>query len=196
MERPPRTALEQRSPNPNHASNGETLRVSLLGRFEVSAGSRVIREDDWRLRKAASLIKLLALSRGHRLHREQVMEMLWPDLSPTAAANNLHQALHVARRTLEPLPSRYLRLQDEELALCPEDPLWVDVYAFESAAEEARRSREPAAYRTALELYAGDLLPRDRYEEWTESRREELRRTHLALLFELAALREERGNFG
>jgi Ca2+-binding RTX toxin-like protein len=57
-------------------------------------------------------------------------------------------------------------------------------------------SREPAAYRAALELYAGDLLPRDRYEEWTEERRTGLRRTYLALLLELAALHEERGDFG
>ena len=30
------------------------------------------------------------------------MELLWPGLDPEAAANNLHYALHVARRTLEP----------------------------------------------------------------------------------------------
>jgi len=35
-----------------------------------------------------NLIKLLALARGHRLHREQAMEYLWPGLDPEAAANN------------------------------------------------------------------------------------------------------------
>ena len=52
--------------------------------------------------------------------------------------------------------------------LCPEGQLWVDVEAFEEAAETARRSRDPAAYRAAIELYAGELLPEDRYEEWAE----------------------------
>lgn len=198
MERSPRTAWGGRNPKLTHAPSGEDLRVSLLGRFEVSAGSRVIREEEWRLRKAASLVKVLALSRNHRLHREQVVEMLWPGLAPSAAANNLHQALHVARRTLEPGVStfRYLSLQGEQLVLCPDERLWVDVDAFERAAEEARRSREIAAHRMALELYVGDLLPRDRYEGWAEGRREELRRTYLALLFELAALYEERGDLG
>ncbi len=55
----------------------------------------------------------------------------------------------------------------------------------------ARRSRDPAAYRVALELYAGDLLPEDRYEEWTQGRREELRQLYIALLIELAGLCEE-----
>ena len=65
-------------------------------------GPRSIGEAEWHLRKAGSLLKVLALSPGHRLHREQAMELLWPDLDPEAALNNLHYALHVARRTLEP----------------------------------------------------------------------------------------------
>jgi DNA-binding SARP family transcriptional activator len=99
------------------------VRVWLLGRFEVSVGSRIIGEDEWRLRKAASLVKLLALAPGRGLYREQILDLLWPDLKPRAAANNFHQTLHVARRTLEPEATtpRFLRLRDERLGLCPND---------------------------------------------------------------------------
>src|SRR5215204_1165219 len=176
--------------------NGQrSLRVSLLGRFEVSVGSRVIQEDEWRLRKAASVVKLLVMAPDHSLHREQVMNLLWPDLGARAAANNLHQALHAARRTLEPeaIAYRYLPMRGEQLTLCPEDSAWVDVKAFERAARDARGTRQPTAYWAALDLYSGDLLPRDRYEEWAERRREDLRRMYLALLFELATILEERG---
>lgn len=172
------------------------MRIRLLGGFEVSVGSRTIEEGTWRLRKAASLVKLLALSRTHRLHREQIMDALWPDIGTRKASNNLRQAVHAARRTLEPdrsAKSRYLSLREEQLDLCPGERVWVDVEAFEEAAGAARRSRDPAAYGLAVELYAGELLPGDRYEEWTESRREELRRLYLALLVELAGLHEEGG---
>jgi DNA-binding SARP family transcriptional activator len=172
------------------------VRIRLLGGFGVSVGSRSLEGSVWRLRKAAHLVKLLALSSGHRMHREQVMEVLWPDLGSGAAANNLRQILHSARRILGTDPSaasRYLALRDEQLVLCPEGNLWVDVEAFEEAAAAARRSKDPAGYRTAIELYAGELLPEDRYEEWAQGRREELRRLHLALLVELANLYEERG---
>ena len=37
-------------------------------------------ERAWRLRKARTLVKVLALEPGRRLHREQVMELLWPEL--------------------------------------------------------------------------------------------------------------------
>jgi DNA-binding SARP family transcriptional activator len=88
-----------------------------------------------------------------------------------------------------------LLLRDEQLTLCPDSPLWVDVEAFEEAAESARHAMEPAAYQAAIDLYAGELLPEDRYEPWVEQRRVELRELYLSLLLELAALLEERGNF-
>ena len=182
---------------PSHEKSApEVVRVWLLGGFRVSVGSRTIDEDSWRLRKAAALVKLVALAPGYRLHREQAMEALWPDLGLSAASNNLRQTLHVARRTLHPDPeiaSGYLSVSGEQLVLCPQGQLWVDVEAFEQAADTARRSGEPAAYRTAIELYSGELLPEDRYEEWAESRRRELRQTFLSLLVELARLYEERG---
>ena len=173
------------------------VRIGLLGGFSVTVGDRKVDESAWRLRKAASLVKVLALAPGHRLHRERMMDLLWSDLDPKAATNNLHHVLHHARRTLEPAnapgASRHLVLREEQLALCPDAPLWVDVEAFQNASTVARGAREPAAYRAAIDLYAGELLPEDRYEEWTEIRRQELRRTFLALLVELAGLYEERG---
>ena len=51
----------------------DTMRVWTLGSFQVSVGTRTIAESAWRLRKAAAKVKLLALSPGHRLHREQVI---------------------------------------------------------------------------------------------------------------------------
>jgi DNA-binding SARP family transcriptional activator len=155
----------------------ETVRIGLLGRFSVWVGERKVDEGAWRLRKATSLIKLLALAPGHRMHRERAMDLLWPESGKKAASNNLRQALHVARRKLHPDPeiaSCYLSVRGEQLLMCKEGALWVDVEAFEQAADTARRSKDPAAYRVAIELYSGELVPEDRYEEWAENRRGEL----------------------
>jgi predicted ATPase/DNA-binding SARP family transcriptional activator/DNA-binding NarL/FixJ family response regulator len=157
-----------------------------------------VSEGAWHLRKAKSLVKLLALAPGHALHREQLMELLWPNLGERAATNNLRGSLHAARAALASDPvaaSRYLASKEERIALCPDVELWVDVETFEEAAGAARRSREPAAYRAAIELYVGDLLPEDRYEEWAEGRRGELVRTYLTLLVELAGTYEERAEY-
>jgi hypothetical protein len=45
----------------------EAMRVWLLGGFRVSGGARIIEDAIWRLRKTASLVKLLALVPGHNI---------------------------------------------------------------------------------------------------------------------------------
>jgi DNA-binding SARP family transcriptional activator len=197
--RPQRADRVEDGPRGARVGRPETLRVWLLGGFRVFVGARTVEEGAWRLRKAASLVKLLALAPGHHLHREQAMDLLWPDQGRGAAANNLSQALHAARSALGPddakAASSYLASQGEQLVLCQGAELWVDVEAFEEAAATARRSREPATYRAALNLYAGELLPRDPYEEWAEVPREGLRQSFLSLLVELGRLHEERGEY-
>ena len=79
------------------------MRVRVLGAFSVSVGSRTIGENTWRLKKAAGLVKLLALEPGHRMHRDRLMDLLWPGLDADAAANNLHRTLYSGRRL--PLPA-------------------------------------------------------------------------------------------
>jgi predicted ATPase/DNA-binding SARP family transcriptional activator len=179
--------------DPAGSTSPKELRVQLLGGFKVHVGSRAIADSEWRLRKAASLVKMLALATGHRLHKEQLTETLWPDLDPRRASNSFRKALHVARRTLAPA-SDYLHVNDDLLTLSSTAPLRVDVEEFEAAASAARRSGMPDAYRQAIELYTGDLLPEDRYEEWSLGRREQLRATYFSLVIDLAHLYEERGD--
>src|SRR5215217_632805 len=197
---PQRIAHDKPSPRTSSGGVSEAVRIRMLGGFSVSVGARTIEEGEWRLRKAAGLVKLLALEPGHRMHREQLMGVLWPELEEKAQANNLRYALHHARCTFalvsdSDTASRLLALRGELIALGAEGSLAVDVEALEEAAKTARGSRDVGAYRAALDLYAGDLLPQDPYERWAEERREGLRRTHLSLLLELAALYERRGEY-
>ena len=123
------------------------------------------------------------------MHRERVTELLWPDRDPAAAANNFHQALYVARRAFEGAGG-------DAATICP-------CATTCSRSARAARSRSmssfrggrwpapadaasAAAYRAALALHGGELLPEDRYEPWATGRREALGEAHLALLLELA----------
>lgn len=163
----------------------------------MTCGAREIPSDGWRLAKARSLVKILALAPGQSLLRDQLIDMLWPELAPDAGTNNLHQVLHVARRTLAELlpdakPQAIIRLRRGVLSLDPPTPLWVDAAAFERRAAELATSNDPAAFYPVLDLYRGDLLPDDLYEEWAADRRTALRELYLDLLDRLAALHAER----
>ena len=175
-------------------ADSPALRIELLGGFRVTVGDRALPPTAWRRSKAAGLVKLLALAPGYRLHREQAMDMLWPELAPPAAAANLRKAVHYARRAVDTDEGEELdRLGWRGFSLPPEH-LWIDVVAWRAAVAIARRAVEPKLYDDAVELYGDGLLPDDRYEEWTIAYRNELQVEFVALLEELAGLLEARGD--
>ena len=173
------------------------LYIQLLGGFAVSVDGATIPEAQWKLRRARGLVKLLALSPGHRLHRDQVIETFWPDADLKAANNNFYQTLYVARRVLESADGPSLPLEEGFLNLSAQEgqSLSLDVEQFETAAARAKDSQNPVEYESALALYTGDLLPDDLYEEWAMQRREGLRQVFLNLLLDLAQLREIREEY-
>jgi DNA-binding SARP family transcriptional activator len=170
------------------------VRIELLGGFRVTVAGGEIPETAWRRRKPAALVKLLALRPRHRLHREQVMDVLWPELSPDAAAANLRKALHYARRLAGEVGAQGLIESAGGLLCLPSEELWIDVEAFRALAARARQTRDPEEYRKAVELYREGLLPDDRYEEWAIGPRDELQLEFVAILDELAALLEGLGD--
>jgi predicted ATPase/DNA-binding SARP family transcriptional activator len=165
------------------AAGSGALHVTLLGGFSVRVGSRAV-PGSWRLRKSKTLVKLLALAGGHQAHRDVLAGVLWPGLDPAAAANNLHQALHAARRALASDRSRSadaLCLRDDVVILWSDGDLIVDADVFAAAAQRALRSGSVDDYGAALKLYAGELLPEDRYADWAAPHRERLEALHEAL---------------
>jgi len=173
------------------------LRMRLLGGFCVERTDIGQAVSDWQRSSAKTLTKILAVHPGHALHREQIIDILWPGVDAESALNSFGKALHAARRALEPeLPRRqdsaYLGLADAILTLNTEH-LVVDMDQFEQLAEDALRCREIEAYEAALAAYGGELLPEDRYENWCSERRGVLVELRVRLLLGLAEVLEGRG---
>lgn len=165
------------------------MQIRLLGEFKVDRDGTPVQAREWRLRKARTLVKLLALAPDQRMHRDVLLDVLWPDRPVASAANNLHQALHVARRVLagDGPHAGLMELHDDVVVLRAGGLVDVDVRHFERLAAAARADGGLAGLRAAVAAYAGDLLPEDRFEDWAASRREELRELLCELLVELAA---------
>ncbi len=141
------------------------LEVRLLGRFEVLVDSRPVPADAWAQRRAADLVKVLALASGHRMPRDEVLELLWPKLGVDAAASNLHKAASYARSALGDRGAVVLRGGVVELA--PAAEVSTDVERFEDGDDSA---------------YGGELLPDEPYEQWTLGPRARLRERRLAVM--------------
>jgi len=172
----------------------QRMSVSLLGRFEVQVDGRTVIDRTWPRRKAQALLKVLSLQEHHTLHREQVMEHLWPDMTPQSAGNNLRQALHYlrSRQAEYGVTAEFVSLAGGVLSL--HSDVQVDVDRFNRLALQSLEGGDPQVAEEALSTYAGDLLPDDLYEEWTGPRREELRELRNQLLLRLGDIHEEAGN--
>ena len=165
------------------------LRMFLLGRFEVRAGDELVIDQGWHHRNAKGLLKLLAIQRDRYLHREQILDAFWASLNPSAAAANLRKILFdlrtefAARRVTEPV----VTVADDMVVLSSE--ITLDIDDFRSCARAARFSRDRLdLYEEAIATYRGDLLVEDRFEEWAQGTRQELRDLHNELLIELSQL--------
>jgi DNA-binding SARP family transcriptional activator/tetratricopeptide (TPR) repeat protein len=156
------------------------VRVELLGAFRVVVDGEEFAESVWPSRRSAELVQLLALAERRCLQREQVIEALWPHLAPEAGAANLRKAGHHARQALG--REGAVVLGGGRVTLFPSVGVETDVECFERTAVAALRSRDGVACARAASVYAGDLLPDARYEEWTQARRDHLRSQMVELL--------------
>lgn len=188
--------------------SGPILRVHLLGQFCVERKNQnewlPVDNRIWHRRRARALLGCLLTNPGRRLGREQVMELLWPNLDIDIAANRLNGAVHELRQILEPditrpAASRMLRLERDILALADSEYIWVDAEAFESLLKQANTATDPEKAEQLLEeaasLYGGSYLLEELYSDWTVQRRDALQRSWVGLLLNLAHLRAERGAF-
>jgi DNA-binding SARP family transcriptional activator len=117
---------------------------------------------------------------GGSLHVEQLIDELWPDAPADQGAPRLRTVLSRTRARYGPVLVR------DGSVIRWADGVSVDVQRFAELARDAlsgtRDAASAAAAREAVRLYHGELLPLDRYSDWTVSARERLRQRYLALL--------------
>jgi ATP/maltotriose-dependent transcriptional regulator MalT/DNA-binding SARP family transcriptional activator len=175
-----------------------TLRIHDLGRTTCDVGGRTLRLSEAR-RKAAALLLFLVTRPTQTATREQVMEQLWPDGTPSSAANSLHQTLFFLRREVDPwyedgVSADYVPMQSEVLFLDP-SLVHVDSISF------LRQANEVLVGANALEagsrlvrLYDGPFAPEFEYEEWAVDWRNHVHSTYLRIAHATArhSIRERR----
>ncbi|MBV9359444.1 MAG: AAA family ATPase [Chloroflexi bacterium] len=179
------------------APDTRTLEVYLLGDFRVRVHDRVIGTSAWRRKKAQQLFKYLLTRPNRRVLKDMAVDEFWPDSSPEAASSNLRSSVHAIRQVLGEDGGELILADGASIGVRHGPDVWVDADAFEAVVSELRTVAEPGPLLAqAAELYAGDYLPDDLYEDWTVERREALRRAWIDVEFRLAAYRERQGDLG
>lgn len=152
---------------------GDVAQLKTLGTFEVRLEGRSIRTGDL-TPGAAALIKRLSLAPSARLHCDQVIADLWPDLSPSQAALALYETVAEAGQGLG--SDDAVVLSGDTVVMLPEHSLEVDADRFLSLAEGAILDGDPQRAAAIAELYTGEYLPEDRNLGWAVDARRRVRR--------------------
>lgn len=180
------------------------LVVRCFGPLEIVCDGRVIPADAFPRRKAVALLRMLLLAKGAPMHRDKLVEQLWPDAPPGRGANRLHGALNALRSTLETgrsaRASDYIVCRDNHYFFNTEAPHAVDLFVFLDRLSGARALRRAGAeqralalYREAVTLYRGDLFADDVEASALEAHRVRLRHSYLEAVRELTDILIRRG---
>ena len=179
------------------AADPAKIQIYTLGTLQVVRDTKAVTESDWHTRQARQLLKILITERPRPVSTDRLIEILWPESTPVAAATTLRSAINALRNVLEPnrrnrAPSTYIVTETPGYAFCGHVDIWLDVDTFEQLLDQAERTVEQPARRplleAALELYKDDYLISDPYADWAQNERERLRERYFTALLQLAAI--------
>jgi predicted ATPase/DNA-binding SARP family transcriptional activator len=179
-------------------NSGYSLEIYLIGRFRLGWGAITCGKDELPQRKGRDLLKLLALEPSHRLHREQVMDILWPESPPENAVNSLYNLLYLLRKELKKAgihEGEVLKIEEEIVQFESCLAIEVDLTEFHTAADKALLRRDLPACKDALELAHGGLLDENRYDDWAFLPRQEFQQKVVQVQLCLGELLEEQGDW-
>lgn len=187
--------LMLRKPKPKQAP---MLEISSLGRFEIRLRGEVLAPNSFSRRKALEVLQILLLKAPSPIHRDQLMDLLWPEVESDRGNNRLHGVVHSLRRALGS--------EAQELIVCEHgmysirnEELFVDLWEFRRLLARSRQARAQSRdLRIVLleeltSLYQGELFPSDLYSEWAVAARAQVKEQYLDAVRVLARLYEEKG---
>ena len=179
------------------------LRIFALGQFGLAINGEGLDVESWKRKQAAVVLKCLVSHLGRPVHRERLIEWLWPEADETRGWERLKVTISFLRAklrdggavadTIETVGQSYLLRRDA---------VWVDSDTFASLVSagwsllnEGALGQAQARFEEAESLYRGDYLEDEPYAEWCAEERARLREIHLELLAGMAKCYSEEGLF-
>lgn len=173
----------RRRARPRPATGRAVTAVQTLGGFAVVVDGVEVPVSSWGSRRARQLCKRLVAAGGQPVLREQLIEFLWPDeVDIDRLGPRLSVQLSAVRRVLGGGV-----IADREAVRIDPAAIHIDFIDLHAAAKAGDLQR-------VTELYRGDFLPLDIYEDWATPERERARSTFIQAAHELAAAADAVGD--
>ena len=154
------------------------LQIHLLGGFVATVAGRAVTDDAWRLRRAKTLVKLLALAPERRLHREQLDGAAVARRRAGRGQRPAPGALHRAPRARRRRRRRALALRDDVVALRATGCGSTSTRSSSARGRSPRGGRSAGLPRGARRSTAASCCPRTATRTGRTARRDALRETY------------------
>lgn len=133
---------------PGYTGSEAALRIQTLGGFRVWRAQGEVEAADWGREKALQLVQFLVTVGRQYLHKEQIIDQLWPDLDADKGDRDFKVALNSANKALDPdreprSEPRYLRRHGLAYGL-DMDQIWLDSEVFEQLIEAGNQAYDKA----------------------------------------------------
>jgi DNA-binding SARP family transcriptional activator len=172
-----------------------SLQVCFFGHFQILCDDEPIHLG--RNGKALTILKYLLANRSRPVSQDHLMGWLWPESNLKKARWSLNSAIHTLRKLLSrcvgTVSMNYVSLEDGYYRLSSDVVVSTDIDEFDEyhrrgrhLEREAQMRRAATEYEKAIELYRGDYLLEDLYEDWTMVERERLANAYMDILGRLA----------
>ncbi|MBI6546811.1 MAG: winged helix-turn-helix domain-containing protein, partial [Cyanobacteria bacterium NC_groundwater_1444_Ag_S-0.65um_54_12] len=182
------------------------LAARCFGTFCLTINGMPVPPEAFLRRRSLTLLKVLLVRYPKPAHREELLEILWPDTDPRKSRLLFNTAIHYLRETLEGRSGSrtdrsFIHRDGELYAFEVHSNHSLDIWDFSEAVDRATRSvalgltaEALVHYDRAIALYGGDLLEEERFSDWCALEREVLRERFLATLQATAAIQMNIGN--
>ncbi|GMR07257.1 MAG: hypothetical protein BMS9Abin26_0259 [Gammaproteobacteria bacterium] len=180
-----------------------TLQIFTLGGFGIVVGGHSIDVGKWKRKQAVTLLKYLITQLDRPVHRERLIDCLWPGVDEKHGWGRLKVTMYCLRREL-----RINGVSDEAVKtienayLLRRDVIWVDKDVFERLVAEGQALQQQgqwcdalSRYREARHLYQGDYMEEEMFSDWCAEERARLHELYLEMLARVAECYAELGQY-
>lgn len=179
------------------------LRIFSLGPFGLAVTGNGLNVDSWKRKKAAVVLKCLVSQLDKPVHRERLIEWVWPNADPEGAWPRLKVTISYLRGALRKGGASADIIETVgQSYLLRRSAVWVDADVFcervSSGWKQLRAGNVDEAlvlFEEAESLHRGDFFEDEPYAEWCTVERERLREIYLELLTGLATCYTETDQF-
>lgn len=196
-------SLHRQEPNApkidvTHAPAIPQLHIRCFGNFEIEIDGKNLPPSTFYRRDALTLLKILVLRAGKKVHREKIIAWLWPEVDERAGINRLYGVVHALRVVIEPHAAdrrwKYVLNEGSTYSFSTDNTTLVDLIEFQKCLALAQNGLRGGYFtpnvthylEQAVELYRGELYEDDQCCDWCDIERTVMHREFIDALASLA----------